>query len=50
VSALVLVTWEVTIPLVDVTTGKILVPPLISSMYFMSLGIFSVSCILVLFA
>jgi hypothetical protein len=62
VSALVLMTWEVTIPLVDVTTwirgdcqitdttGKILVPPLLSSMYFMSLGIFSVSCILVLFA
>jgi hypothetical protein len=61
VSALVLVTWEVTIPLVGVTTwirsdyqitdttGKILLPPLLSSINFMSLAIFSVSCMFVLF-
>jgi hypothetical protein len=62
VSALILVTWEVTRPLVGVTTwirgdyqiidttGKNLLPPLLSSIYFMSLAMFSISCMFVLFA
>jgi hypothetical protein len=61
-SVLVLVTWEVTRPLVGVTTWirgnyqiidtteKILLPPLLSSIYFMSLAMFSISYMLVLFA
>jgi hypothetical protein len=32
------------------TTGKILLPSLLSSIYFMSLAMFSISCMLVLFA
>jgi hypothetical protein len=61
-SALVLVTWEMIRPLVGVTmwimgdcqiidtTGKIILPHLLSSIYFMSLAMFSISCMLVLFA
>jgi hypothetical protein len=55
VNALFLVTWEVTRPLVGVTmwirgdcqiidtTGKIFLPPLLSSIYFISLAMFSIS-------
>jgi hypothetical protein len=56
-----LVTWEMTIPLMGVTTWirgdcqitdttkKILLSPLLSSIYFMFLAIFSISYMLMLF-
>jgi hypothetical protein len=63
VSALVLMTWEVTRPLVGVTTWirgdcqiidttgkKIILHSLLSSIYYMSLDMFSISCMLVSFA